>query len=210
MSISQLLQEATIWLAWSGLGLGLMTIVAFLFNWGVKFRLVGTAIFTLLLSGSCWAFNESYTPPRTFEGAMYTPVVFDNGGNLVVAQVQADFPSEAIEPSLQQLSENLKGGGRNGAKITVRIRKIEDHSPGISTPIILGEAIRDSLTNTTTIQPKEKISEINRVNKIEITNAANEKEDIVSSQEIKDQSPEIFPNETNEDSPELPELLKIT
>ena len=131
-------------------------------------------------------------------------------GNLVVAQVQADFPSEAIEPSLQQLSENLKGGGRNGAEITVRIRKIEDHSPGISTPIILGEAIRDSLTNTTTIQPKEKISEINRVNKIEITNAANEKEDIVSSQEIKDQSPEIIPNETNEDSPELPELLKIT
>ena len=187
MSISQLLQEATIWLAWSGLGLGFMTIVAFLFNWGVKFRLVGTAIFTLLLSGSCWAFNESYTPPRTFEGAMYTPVVFDNGGNLVVAQVQADFPSEAIEPSLQQLSENLKGGGRNGAEITVRIRKIEDHTPGISTPIILGEAIRDSLTNTTTIQSKEKISEINRVNTIEITNAPNEIEAIVSSQEIKDQ-----------------------
>ena len=210
MSISQLLQEATIWLAWSGLGLGFMTIVAFLFNWGVKFRLVGTAIFTLLLSGSCWAFNESYTPPRTFEGAMYTPVVYDNGGNLVVAQVQADFPSEAIDPSLQQLSENLKGGGRNGAEITVRIRKIEDYSPGISTPIILGEAIRDSVTNTTTIQPKERISEINRANKIEITNATNQIEDIVSSQEIKEQSPEIFPDETNKESSELPELLKIT
>ena len=210
MSISQLLQEATIWLAWSGLALGIMAIIAFLFNLGVKFRLVGTAIFTLLLSGSCWAFNQSYTPPRTFEGAMYTPVVYDNGGNLVVAQVQADFPSEAIDPSLQQLSENLKGGGRNGAKITVRIRKIEDHSPGISTPIILGEAIRNSLTNTTIIQPKERISEINRVNKIEITNAANETEDIVSSQEIKEQSPEIFPDETNKESSELPELLKIT
>ena len=210
MSISQLLQEVTIWLAWSGLGLGFMTIVAFLLNWGVKFRLVGTAIFTLLLSGSCWAFNQSYTPPRTFEGAMYTPVVYDNGGNLVVAQVQADFPSEAIDPSLQQLSENLKGGGRNGAQITVRIRKIEDYSPGISTPIILGEAIRDSVTNTTTIQPKERISEINRVNKIEITKAANEIEDIVSSQEIKEQSPEIFPDETNKESSELPELLKIT
>ena len=207
MSISQLLQEATIWLAWSGLGLGFMTIVAFLFNWGVKFRLVGTAIFTLLLSGSCWAFNQSYTPPRTFEGAMYTPVVYDNGGNLVVAQVQADFPSEAIDPSLQQLSENLKGGGRNGAEITVRIRKIEDLSPGVSTPIVLGEAIRDSLTNTTTIQPKERISEINRVNKIEITKAANEIEDIVSSQEIEEQSPEIFPNETNKESPDLAELL---
>ena len=206
MSISQLLQEVTVWLAWSGLGLGFMTIVAFLFNWGIKFRLVGTAIFTLLLSGSCWAFNQSYTPPRTFEGAMYTPVVYDNGGNLVVAQVQADFPSEAIDPSLQQLSENLKGGGRNGAEITVRIRKLEDNSPGISKPIILGEAIRDSLTNTTTIQPKEKISEINRANKIEITNATNEKEDIVRSQEIEEQSPKIFPNETNKESPDLAEL----
>ena len=203
MSISQFLQEATIWLAWSGLGLGFITIIAVLFNWGVKFRLIGTTIFTLLLSGSCWAFTESYTPPVTFEGAMYAPVVYDNGGNLVVAQVKEDFPSEAIEPSLMQLAENLKGGGRNGAKINIRIRKIEDLGPGISTPIILGEAIRDSSTNTTTLRPKEVISEMKIDDTEDITNRTSKKEDMDNPLDINGQISEIPQNETNEESPEL-------
>ena len=210
MSISQLLQEATIWLGWSGLALGIITIIAVLFNWGVKFRLVGTTIFTLLLSGSCWAFTESYTPPVTFEGAMYAPIVYDNGGNLVVAQVKEDFPSEAIEPSLMQLAENLKGGGRNGAKINVRIRKIEDHGPGISTPIILGEATRDSLTNTTTLRAKEMVSEIKIDDNEDITNLTSEKEEMDNALDIKGQMPGIPQSEANEESSALSELQKNT
>ncbi len=143
MSISQFLQEATSWLAWFGLGFGLIAIIAFIFKWGFKFRLVGATIFTLLLSGSCWAFQQSYSPPVTIEGALYVPVVYDNGGDLVVAQAPDGFPEEAIEPSLNQIAENLKGGGRNCAKITARIRKLKLQEDGISQPIILGEVIRD-------------------------------------------------------------------
>ncbi|KGG15399.1 MULTISPECIES: Ycf51 family protein [unclassified Prochlorococcus] len=147
MSISQFLPEAIKWLAWLGLAFGLFTIIAFLFSFGVRFRLLGATIFTLLLSGSCWAFKESYNPPVTIEGALYVPVVYDNGSNLVVAQAPEDFPKEAIAPSLEQIAKNLKGGGRNGAKVKIRIRKIESKANGISTPIVLGEAIKDSSTN---------------------------------------------------------------
>ncbi len=149
MSISQFLQEATTWFAWLGLGLTLITLIAFLTKWGIRFRLVGASVFALLLSGSCWAFQESYTPPIKIEGALYVPVVYDNGADLVVAQVPKEFPDEAIQPSLEQIAQNLKGGGRNVEKINVRIRRIDSAGEGISKPVVLGEVIRETSTKST-------------------------------------------------------------
>ena len=143
MSMSEVIQDVTKWLAWGGSGLGVLTILAYLFNWGIKFRLTGTTIFTLLLSASCWAFEQSYTPPFNVEGYKYAPIVYDNGFDLVVAQASNDFPQEAIKPTLLQIAENLKGGGRNGAQVKVRLRKIESAGDGISKPIILGEVINN-------------------------------------------------------------------
>ena len=37
----------------------------------------------------------------------------------------------------------MKGGGRNGSQVKVRLRKIESAGDGISKPIILGELIND-------------------------------------------------------------------
>ena len=143
MSMSEVIQDATKWLAWGGSGLGLLTLLAYLFKWGVKFRLTGITIFTLLLSASCWAFDQSYTPPLNVEGYKYAPIVYDNGFDLVVAQASNDFPEEAIQPTLLQIAGNLKGGGRNGAQVKVRLRKIDSAGDGISKPIVLGEIIND-------------------------------------------------------------------
>ena len=33
MSIIEVIQDATEWLAWGGLGLGVLTVLAYLFNW---------------------------------------------------------------------------------------------------------------------------------------------------------------------------------
>jgi hypothetical protein len=44
---------------------------------------------------------------------------------------------------LLQIAGNLKGGGRNGAEVKVRLRKIETAGEGLSKPIILGELIND-------------------------------------------------------------------
>ena len=143
MSMSEVIQDVTRWLAWGGLGLGFVTILAYLLSWGIKFRLTGITIFTLLLSASCWAFNQSYTPPVNVEGYKYAPIVYDNGYDLVVAQASNDFPKDAIKPTLLQIAGNLKGGGRNGAQVKIRLRKIESAGDGISQPIILGEIIND-------------------------------------------------------------------
>tara|TARA_Y100001968_G_C19454306_1_gene771303 strand:- start:5928 stop:6413 length:486 start_codon:yes stop_codon:yes gene_type:complete len=139
MNISQLLEISTKWFGWAGIFLVILAFFAFLFKWGIKFRLVGTSVFTLLLAGSCWAFNASYSPPSIIDGAIYAPIVYDNGFDLVVAQAPEDFPEEAIQPTLNQLANNLKGRGRNGSEVTIRLRKIQTFDQGKSKPIILGE-----------------------------------------------------------------------
>ena len=143
MSMIEVIPNVAKWLAWGGSGLSVLTILAYLFRWGIKFRLTGITIFTLLLSGSCWAFDQSYRPPFNVEGYKYAPIVYDNGFDLVVAQASDDFPEEAIKPTLLQIAGNLKGGGRNGAQVKVRLRKVESAGEGISKPIVLGEIIND-------------------------------------------------------------------
>ena len=149
MSFVSFIESAITWLLWSGLGLGALTLISFLFGWGFKFRLTGATIFTLLLSGSCWAFLVSYTPPFKVDGALYTPVVYDNGNDLVVAQASLDFPSGAIEPTLKQIAGNLKGGGRKGSNVNVRLRAIKEIDEGKSKPVILGQITRDVKQNIT-------------------------------------------------------------
>ena len=160
MSMSEVIQDVTKWLAWGGSGLGVLTILAYLFNWGVKFRLTGTTIFTFLLSASCWAFQQSYSPPLNVEGYKYAPIVYDNGFDLVVAQASNDFPKEAIKPTLLQIAGNLKGGGRNGAQVKIRLRKVESVGEGISKPIILGELIKDLKESRIIELPDRSYSEI--------------------------------------------------
>lgn len=143
MALDQLLLTAVSWLAWSGLGLGLLTVVAFLAGWGLRFRLVGVSSFTLLLAASCWAFGVSYSPPLKVDGAVKVPIVFDNGNDLVVAQASADIDPEVIEPTLQQLAGNLRGSGRTSSVVVVRLRAIRSEADGLARPVILGQTTRD-------------------------------------------------------------------
>ena len=113
--------------------------IAFILNFGFKFRITGATIFSLLLSVSSWAFIQSYTNNLKIEGAKYVQIVYDNGFDLIIAKANNDFPLEAIEPTLKQLSDNLRKGSRSGSKVKIKIRTLETISEGISKPIILGE-----------------------------------------------------------------------
>ena len=142
MPLPELLEVSSKWLAWSGLGLSVLTVAAFVTSWGVRFRLVGVSSFTFLLAVSCWAFSISYSPPVRVEGALQVPIVFDNGSDLVVAQASSDFEQAAITPTLNQIAANLRPGGRN-MEVRVRLRQLQAVSDGTSRPIVLGETKRD-------------------------------------------------------------------
>ena len=147
MSFFELLENTPKIFGLIGIFLFICTIVAFIFNFGFKFRIIGATIFSLLLSLSSWAFIQSYTEKVTIEGARYLPIVYDNGFDLIIAKAEDDLPEEFIEPTLQQLLENLRKGSRSGANVKIRIRKLEKISDGVSKPVIVGEVQKNVKMN---------------------------------------------------------------
>ena len=139
MSFFELLENTPKIFGFLGILLLCVTVIAFIFNFGFKFRIIGATIFSLLLSLSSWAFIQSYTEQIVIEDAKYVPIVYDNGFDLIIAKADDDFPEESIEPTLEQLSQNLMKGSRSGANVKIKIRKLEKMSDGISKPVVIGE-----------------------------------------------------------------------
>ena len=147
MSFFELLENTPKLFGFLGIFLLVFTLIAFIFNFGFKFRITGATIFALLLSLSSWAFIQSYTEKVKIEGSKYLPIVYDNGFDLVIAKAEDDFPEESIKPTLEQLSENLRKGSRSGANVKIKIRKLEKISDGVSKPVVIGEAQKNIRMN---------------------------------------------------------------
>ena len=139
MSFFELLENTPKIFGFLGIFLSCFTVIAFILNFGFKFRIIGATIFSLLLSLSSWAFIQSYNEQVVIEDAKYLPIVYDNGFDLIIAKAEDNFPEESIKPTLEQLSENLRKGSRSGANVKIKIRKLEKISPGISKPVVIGE-----------------------------------------------------------------------
>ena len=147
MSFFELLENTPKIFGFLGIFLFLVTIIAFIFNFGFKFRITGATIFSLLLSLSSWAFIQSYSENIKIEGARYLPTVYDNGFDLIITKADENFPEEAIKPTLNQLSKNLKKGSRSGSKVKIKIRKLVRISNGVSRPVIIGETEKNFQIN---------------------------------------------------------------
>ena len=139
MSFFELLESSPKIFGIIGVILFFITLITFFFNLSLKFRLTGATIFSFLLSIFSWAFLQSYSEVVKIDGAVYLPIVYDNGSDLIIAKADKDFLEESIEPTLKQISSNLKRGSRSGRKVKIRIRRLEKISDSISKPIVLGE-----------------------------------------------------------------------
>ena len=88
---------------------------------------------------------QSYIENVQVEGAVYAPIVYDNGTNLIIAKASNDFKQISVKPTLEQLSLNLKKGSRSGQTVKIKLRSLEKISEDISKPIILGEVDKSFL-----------------------------------------------------------------
>jgi hypothetical protein len=152
MRADPLLLTAGEWLGVASAVLLVLTLVAFVVRWGIRFRLVGVTSFTVLLSLSCLAFAVSYAPRQLVDGAVSVPVVFDNGSDLVVAAAPADLDPAAFAPSVQQVALNLRGSGRGTQLVEVRLRRVDPTAPGTDTPVVLATAIRNLADGSVSLQ----------------------------------------------------------
>ena len=147
MSFFELLENTPKIFGFFGIFLLIVTVIAFIFNFSFKFRIIGATIFSLLLSLSSWAFIQSYSEKVIIEDAKYLPIVYDNGFDLIIAKADDDFPKESINPTLEQLSENLRKGSRSGANVKIKIRKLEKISDDVSKPVVIGEVQKNVKMN---------------------------------------------------------------
>lgn len=154
MAADPILFPAGEWLGAASGVLALLTVIGFAARWGIRFRMVGITSFTALLSLSCLAFALSYSPRISVPGALSVPVVFDNGGDLVIAAAPADLEPAAFLPTVEQVARNLRGSGRSTSdgQVHVRLRRVEPTGEGRGRPVVLAEAVRDFAHDRLSVQ----------------------------------------------------------
>lgn len=142
---------ATQYFACASIGMGLLAAIAFLFQWGFRFRLVGVTGFMIVLTGG--AFGLSVVPfvQADIPGSVPFEVTYDNGLSQAVIAVSPDINETELDATLRQAASNLFSLGRSGSvneQFLIRARTVLHEEPGLSVPLYLGEvkrslAIRD-------------------------------------------------------------------
>ncbi|MCW5312663.1 hypothetical protein GTQ43_01985 [Nostoc sp. KVJ3] len=139
---------------WSGiatLAFAALAVLAFILKWGIRFRLVGTTGFMLVLTGGLFALSIVPLSRAVIPGATKYTLVYDNGSTQAVITTSSQITPTQLEATLRQAASNLFSYGRSGTreddKLTVRARTITHPEPGTSVPVYLGEAKRSLVSH---------------------------------------------------------------
>ncbi|MBD2363346.1 Ycf51 family protein [Anabaena minutissima FACHB-250] len=152
---------------WSGIAtlvFAVLAILAFLFKWGIRFRLVGITGFMLVLTVGLFSLSIVPLSRTVIPGAAKYTLVYDNGSNQAVIAISPQLSPDEVEATLLQAASNLYSFGRSGRQgdnqLTVRARTIIHPEQGLSIPLYLGD-VKRSLANredqdlTVTIYPEK-------------------------------------------------------
>lgn len=127
-----------------------VAILAFVFGWGFRFRLVGVTSFMGVLTAGIFALGLGLFPHSDIPGAARYKLIYDSGANQAVVAVAPTIEKSAIEPTLLQAAGDLYSYGRSGVngnnQFTIKLRTVLHPKTGVSQPLFLGEAKR-SLVN---------------------------------------------------------------
>jgi len=133
------------WIGFATLALAGLTVLAFIFKWGPRFRLVGVTAFTGVLTAGVFALGLGLFQRTEIPGAVRYTRVFDDGARQIAIAVAPDVTESQLEATLQQAAADLYSPGRGGAgqqPLTIRVRTIVHPEPGVSEPIYLGRVQR--------------------------------------------------------------------
>ncbi|MEO0352627.1 MAG: Ycf51 family protein [Cyanobacteria bacterium P01_A01_bin.15] len=143
--------DATKWMGLTTLGLGAVAVLAFLTQWGIRFRLVGITGFCAVLTIGLFGLSFEPFVSTTVEGSVPYTTVFDSGASQLVIAVPADISDFALESTLRQAAINsfnpsqLSGGAQSPK---IRARAIIHREPGISDLLYLGQVQPDSTSES--------------------------------------------------------------
>ncbi|WP_026734175.1 Ycf51 family protein [Fischerella sp. PCC 9605] len=138
---------------WSGIAtlvFAALTVLGFILKWGLRFRLVGTTGFMLVLTAGLFALSLAPLTRTVIPGAVRYKLVYDNGATQTVIAISPEITPTELEATLRQAASDLYSYGRMGKpgqnQLTIRARTILHPEPGISVPFYLGQ-VKRSLVN---------------------------------------------------------------
>ncbi len=123
----------------------LLAIVAFIFKWGIRFRLVGITGFMIVITVGLFGLGLGLFERTEIPGAVRFSRVYDNGGNQVVIVVNSSITETELEATLKQAANDYFSYGRTSGrdnKLTIRARTLVHPQPGKSLPLYIGQVKR--------------------------------------------------------------------
>lgn len=146
----QLPTDIATYTQWSGITtlafLGL-TLIAFLFKWGFRFRLVGATAFMGVVTAGFFGLNLGLFTRETVPGAVRYALVYDNAAANVVVVVPPETTPDEVAATLKQAALDIAPYGRLGTpdgNVTIRARAVIHPEEGLSIPLYLGQAQKPS------------------------------------------------------------------
>ncbi|WP_414620089.1 Ycf51 family protein [Calothrix sp. CCY 0018] len=134
---------------WSGIAtliFAFITLLGFIFKWGIRFRLAGATGFMLVLTGGLFPLSLTPLTRTVIPGAVHYKLVFDNGSSQAVIATPPQITSSELDATLRQAASDLFSYGRLGTRqdnqLTIRARSIVHPEPGLSVPLYLGQVKR--------------------------------------------------------------------
>ncbi|MEM8611089.1 MAG: Ycf51 family protein [Cyanobacteria bacterium P01_H01_bin.105] len=138
--------EATKWMGLTTLAFAALAALAFLTQWGFRFRLVGVTGFCGVLTAGLFGLSFQPLMPTTVEGSILYTTVYDSGAAQLVIAVPANITDSELEATLQQAAVNSFNPSRLGGGSQtpiIRARTIVHRDPGISDLVYLGKVEPD-------------------------------------------------------------------
>lgn len=134
---------ATQWVALGTVALAILAGLGFAFKWGIRFRLVGAAGFSAVLTVGLLGLSFEPFSRTVIEGALPYATVYDSGSSQIVIAVPNTITEAELDATLRQAASNLFKPyrlGIPGQTATVRARTIAHEENGVSRLVYLGQA----------------------------------------------------------------------
>lgn len=119
-----------------------ITVLAFLFKWGIRFRLVGATGFAIVLTVGILGLSFQPFSRTNIPGAVPYATVFDSGSDKIVITIPPTITETQLKATLQQAASNLLKPyrlGVPGQEPIIRARTILHDSPGVSRLLYVGQ-----------------------------------------------------------------------
>lgn len=133
------------WSAIATLAVAVLTILALVFKWGIKYRLVGATGFMGVLTVGLFGLSLVPIVHTNIPGALRYSLIYDNGSDRATIAVATPISDTALDATLRQAAADIYSYGRSGAvdrQLKIRARTVIHPSIGVSEPLLLGEARR--------------------------------------------------------------------